>query len=49
MATPEKDRLWAVLPKAMDAQDEEELDRNKVATNERCVFKRKRKVNFCAL
>ena len=40
VATPEKDRLWAVLPKAMDAQDEEELDRNKKLQRMNVAFSR---------
>jgi hypothetical protein len=29
VASPEKDKLWTVLPKSLEAQGEEELDRNK--------------------
>ncbi|MDC0431984.1 AAA domain-containing protein, partial [Paracoccaceae bacterium] len=29
VATPEKDKLWTVLPKSLQKQDEEEIDRNK--------------------
>ena len=40
VATPDKDKLWAVLPKKMDAQDEEELDRNKKLQRMNVAFSR---------
>ena len=40
VANPEKDRLWAVLPKSMSAQDEEELDRNKKLQRMNVAFSR---------
>lgn len=40
VATPLKDRLWAVLPKTMDAQDEEELDSNKKLQRMNVAFSR---------
>ena len=40
VATPDKDKLWSVLPKTMDAQDEEELDRNKKLQRMNVAFSR---------
>ena len=40
VANPKKDRLWAVLPKYIDAQDEEELDRNKKLQRMNVAFSR---------
>jgi superfamily I DNA and/or RNA helicase len=40
VANPGKDRLWAVLPKTMDAQDEEELDSNKKLQRMNVAFSR---------
>lgn len=40
VATPEKDRLWAVLPKSMEAQDEGELDRKKKFQRMNVAFSR---------
>lgn len=40
VVTPERDRLWAVLPKSMHAQDEEELDRNKKLQRMNVAFSR---------
>ena len=40
VASRNKDRLWAVLPKSMDAQDEEELDRNKKLQRMNVAFSR---------
>ena len=40
VATPEKDKLWSVLPKQMDEQDEEELDRSKKLQRMNVAFSR---------
>ena len=40
VATPDKDKLWSVLPKQMDEQDEEELDRSKKLQRMNVAFSR---------
>lgn len=40
VATPEKDKLWSVLPKSMNEQDEEELDKSKKLQRMNVAFSR---------
>jgi len=40
VASPEKDKLWTVLPKSLEAQGEEELDRNKTMQRLNVAFSR---------
>ena len=40
VASPEKDKLWSVLPKSMNEQDEEELDKSKKLQRMNVAFSR---------